>query len=137
GAAEKRLTAPLGQLGEVVSAVQPLEKEINAVADPGQNGVGVEKVVEGVSVQYQNFAAARDQHVLILDGDAEQVGDDLGRAVVIATYPGDIDAVGKFTQERKHLPVILREPAKVDGIEDVTVQDEFIRDESAFFNAFQ
>jgi hypothetical protein len=31
----------------------------------------------------------------------------------------------------------LREPAKVDGIEDVAVEDKFVGDEPAFFDLLQ
>ena len=74
----------------------------------------VEKVIEAVSMQNQDFAAAADHNVFILYADSEQVRDNLRRAVMIAADPSDFEAVGKRPEEGEYLPMRLGEPAEVD-----------------------
>src|SRR5262249_13577274 len=83
-AAEKPLAPPLRQVGDIVRPIQPLEKEVDAVAQPGQNWMAVDKVVEPVAVQDQNSLAAALQDLFFFDGHPEQVRDDLGGLVMVA-----------------------------------------------------
>jgi hypothetical protein len=50
GAAQKRLAAFLGKLGEAVGVVDALKQEINAIAKPSQDGVCVGELIKSVAV---------------------------------------------------------------------------------------
>jgi hypothetical protein len=50
GAAEEGFAPFLGQLGEGMRAVDPLQQEVDTISQPGKNGVGVDEVVEAMAV---------------------------------------------------------------------------------------
>jgi hypothetical protein len=123
-AAEERLAAVLDQPGKAVRTVQPLQESVYAVGQPGQDGMTVEKRIEDVTVQNEDALGAALQNVVIKDCNAEQVQQDLGRAVVIAGQRDDINAFGQLADERQDSPVVFIQAAEVHGIEDVAIQDQ-------------
>jgi hypothetical protein len=43
---------------------------------------------------------------------------------VVASEPDDLDHVGQLAEQGQHLPVVLLEPAKVERVEDIAVENE-------------
>ena len=123
-AAEERLAAVLDQPGKVVRTVQPLQESVSAVGQPGQDGMTNDKRIEDVAVQNEDTLGAALQNVIIQDGNAEQVQQDLGRAVVIAAQRDDINPVGQLADERQDSPMVSIQAAEVQGVEDVAIQDQ-------------
>jgi hypothetical protein len=54
-ATEESLTPFLGQLGEMIGGERG-----RAITEPGPNGMGIQKGIESVTMQHQDFAAATD-----------------------------------------------------------------------------
>src|ERR1700722_963231 len=52
------------------------------------------------------------------------MGNDLGRAVVIAAQPKNLDLIRQLADQRQHLPMGLVQPAKIDGIKYIAVENE-------------
>ncbi len=48
----------------------------------------------------------------------------LRRAVMVAADPGDPDPAGELPEQGEDLPVTLVQAPEVDGIEDITVEDQ-------------
>lgn len=114
----------LGEFGKAVRRIDQLQEAIDDVAQPGQPRMAVDEIVENVPMKDQNALVACFEDELVLDGDTEQMGDDLGGAVVVAGEPNDFDVIGELAKERKDLPVMLGKPAKIDGIEDIAIEDQ-------------
>ena len=124
GAADEDFALAFGQAGDVVGAVEFLQAEVDAVGEPGEDGVVFNEVVEDVAVDDEDVAGAGGEGEFFDDGDAEEVGDDFGGAVVVADDPDDVDFVGEVTDLGEDFPVGFLEAAEVDGVEDVAVDDE-------------
>ncbi len=137
GATDEDFGFAFGEAGDVVGAVDFLEEEIGEVGDPGEDGVVFDEVVEGVAVDDEDGFFAGGENVLFDHADAEEVRDDIGGAVVVAGDPDDVNLVGKVADLRKHFPVGLFEPAEVDGVEDVAVDDELACAEVAVEEALE
>ena len=75
-------------------------------------------------MENENAPAAALQDVVVHHFDAEQVGNDLGRAVVVPADPDDFQMVGELTEERKDFPVCLDQPPEVERIEQIAVEDQ-------------
>ena len=91
----------------------------------------VDEVVELVAVDDEDLRVAGGEDVLFDDADAQQVGDDIGGAIVIAGDPDDLDFVGEVADLGEDFPVGFFEAAEVDGVEDVAVDDEAAGGEAA------
>ena len=74
--------------------INQLQDAIDLVGDPRHPRVGLDELVEDVAVEDQDLLPARLEDVLVLDDDAQEMGDDLGRAIVIASEPNDLDLIG-------------------------------------------
>src|SRR5262249_22588117 len=98
GAAEEGLAAVLGQLGEAVRAVEDLEEAVGDVSHPGQEGEVLDETIEEMAMQEEDALGSAFEDILILDGDAEEVGNDLSGAVVVAGEPDDLDVIGEFAE---------------------------------------
>ena len=85
----------------------------------------------------RDFPLAAFEDHFVAHFDAEQMRDDLGRAIVIAVDPGNLDPVRKLAEQRQHLPVMFLQPAKIDGIENVAVEDKPLCEHLAVENVFQ
>src|SRR5262245_35220641 len=99
--------------------VNALEQEVDAIADPGQDGVGIEKLVEGVAVQHEDFAPAAMQDELLHDRRAQQVRYELGRSVVIATNPDNLHPVGQLADQRQYFPMVFLQPPEINRVENI------------------
>jgi hypothetical protein len=107
GTTDEGFGAFLGEAGDVMSTVDLLEQPINRVAQPGDDGVVLDEVVELMAVDDENLAAPRAEDELFDDRDAQEVGDDIGGAVVIAGDPDDLDFVRKVADLGEDFPVRL------------------------------
>lgn len=123
-AAYEDLAFALGEAGDVVGAVDFLEQPVAGIGEAGEDGVVFDEAVELVAVDDEEAAAGGAEDVLLDDGDAQEVGDDVGGAVVVAGDPDGFELVGEVADLGEDFPVGFLEAAEVDGIEDVAVDDE-------------
>ena len=124
GAADEDFALALGEAGDVVGAVEFLQAPVDAVGEPGEDGMVFDEVVEDVAVDDEDVARGGGEEEFFDDGDAEEVGDNFGGAVVVADDPDDVDFVGEVSDLGEDFPVGFFEAAEVDGVEDVAVDDE-------------
>jgi hypothetical protein len=55
------------------------------------------------------------------------VRDDFGRAVVITAHPDDVDSIGEPADQGENLPMPFSQPAEIDRVEHISVEDEAAR----------
>jgi hypothetical protein len=123
-ATKKDLTLLLGEFGKVVGRVDLLQVIVNAVGKPGQDRVARDKLIETMAVQEEDpgFTTLNDN--LIGTGHAKQMGNDLGRAIVVAVNPGDFNLVGKFPNGGQNSPVLFLQSPEVNRVEDVAIENQ-------------
>jgi len=136
-AAKEDLALFLRGAGERVRRIELLQHAIDEVADGRQNRMVVDELVKPMAVMKQNPATTAFKNDLIANLDAEQMRDDLGRTIVIAIDPDNLDVVRKFAKERQDLPVVFLQATEVDRIEHVAVQNEFLGASAAFVEIFE
>src|SRR5262245_4163570 len=84
-----------------------------------------------MAVQGENFLVAAAENVVVHDRDAEKMRHNFRGAIVVAGDPNDLHLIGQLSQERQHFPMALVQPPKVKRIENVSIQDDPIGDQSA------
>ena len=70
---QKRLAIPLGELGEVVRTIDPLEQVVHAVGNSGHDRKAVDELIEAVTVEEQDFFPAALQDGFIFTDDPKEV----------------------------------------------------------------
>ena len=93
GTTDEGFGAAFGKARHVVAAVDFLQEPVNSIGNPGENGVIVDEVIELMAVDDQYLFMARAEDEFLDDLHAQEVRDDIGRAVVIAGDPDDLDFV--------------------------------------------
>jgi hypothetical protein len=94
GTADKCLAPLLRQSSKLMRLVDFLQQEVNAIGQPRQNRMSVQPIIVSVAVQNEDSRIAAREDEFFLDGDAQQMGNDFGRSVVVAADPGNLDPVG-------------------------------------------
>src|SRR5262249_37198200 len=125
---------PTGNLMRVIQALQP---EIEPVRDYGKDRMRVQPIIKRVSMQDENFRSTAFENAFISDGHSEQVRNNIGGTVMIARNPGNIQMIGKLADEGKDFPMPPGQAAKVHGLKDISVENEFGGAEPFFGNIFQ
>jgi len=105
----------------------PFLNEIEEPAgDLGKPGVVGSDRVKLIAVENQELDLAVVEDILVQDLDADDVADDLGRAIVIAANPdhAEIRAVGVAADDLQAGEVPSGKPLEVEVVEDVAVDDQ-------------
>jgi len=125
-AAEKSLGGFFGQAGDGMGTVYPLKDLVGAIRDGCDTGVSVHKRIEAVAMQTKQVAVAGSESELLVDLYPEKQGKGLGVVVVVSGDPVDFQVFGQFPQQGKDLPMGFGQPAHVEGIKDIAIQDQAI-----------
>src|SRR5579883_658401 len=71
--AKEGLALALGELGEIVGAVDPLQEMVKAICNPGDERIAGDKLVEAVAVKEEDFASAALDGHLVRTSNAKEV----------------------------------------------------------------
>jgi hypothetical protein len=97
----------------------------------------VEEIVENVAVQDENAPAIAFQNVVFHHLHAEEMGYHLRGTVVISAYPPDFQIVREFSEKRQDFPVFFGQAPKVDGVEDVAIENQTLRADVTADHSFE
>ena len=99
-----------------------------AAGNFGQPGIAGREGVELVSVQNQNLDRFVAKDIFVQDLNAHDMADDVSRAVVIATYPDQVEivAIGIAPDDLQAREMPLGKSLEIQIVEDIPIDHQLI-----------
>ncbi len=112
----------------LVPGIEFLDVIEDFFAEAADESVAAYEAVELMSVHGEMADAVELPDISLIDGDSDEVGHDLGKAlVVISLNPDDFDfalGIGELANAGEKLPVITGQSSEIEVAEDVAQEDE-------------